>query len=212
MYLDDANAPAFYAGRQSAYPVGRLLLGAWRSSRLSLGHFVMTVGYRNAAKGCRALDVWLQAGEGPQELLTRVAASPWAPPVEELACALDLSRRQRVAEQVRTAERAFRPLVQVRPAERRPSSITLHGLCGGTARLTRWLPEDVGQWTAEAQDAAVRAFAADFRQRFGERRGQRLRACRDAGQQEAGECQPQGAAAPHNLHAVHTALVAVWIR
>ena len=29
--------------------------------------------------------------------------------------------------------------------------------------------EDVGQWTAEAQDAAVRAFAADFRQRFGER-------------------------------------------
>jgi hypothetical protein len=169
MHSNQSALPVCYAGRQSAYPIGALLLEAWRMSRLSLGHFVTAIGYGNAAKGCRAFDTWLESGEGSSTLLDRLGTSPWAPPADRILQAVEATRRQCLAERDERARLAFRPMVQVRPRERRPSSITLHGLCGGTARLTRVLPDDVAERPVEVQDRHVRAFAEDFSRRFGDR-------------------------------------------
>ena len=54
-----APVDAYYRGRRTQYPIGALLLDAWRRSGLPLGRFVSALGYRNLAGGCRAFDAWL---------------------------------------------------------------------------------------------------------------------------------------------------------
>ena len=157
--------PHSYAGRTSRTPVGRLLLSAWRAHGASLGRFLASIGYGNVPKGCRAFDAWLQTGDGPTILLDRLLASPWAPATRDVEEALSATRLQRAE----AAVRAFRPMVQVYTEHRRPTGITLHGLCGGTGRVTRWLDATITQASDEEQDAQVRAFAAAYTRCFGPR-------------------------------------------
>ena len=80
-----------------------------------------------------------------------------------------LGTTDQALQRAEAAVRAFRPMVQVYTEHRRPTGITLHGLCGGTGRVTRWLDATITQASDEEQDAQVRAFAAAYTRCFGPR-------------------------------------------
>ena len=132
-----APVDAYYRGRRTQYPIGALLLDAWRRSDLPLGRFVSALGYRNLAGGCRAFDAWLAHGAGLADLLRKLQQSPWAVSAASLDEALNASADQRAAEQRAAAEAAFRPMVQARPELSRPTAITFFALLGGPRLFTR---------------------------------------------------------------------------
>lgn len=145
-----------YRTRQSPYPVGTLLLAAWRRSGQSLGRFLAALGYGNVAGGCRAFDEWVTTGGGSEALIERFAQSPWAPEPAALATALLETQAQLATERDAEARKKFRPMIQARPEWRVPGSIMLFGLTGGYRRETCYLPASFAEWDSIDQDAAVR--------------------------------------------------------
>ena len=58
---------------QGAYPISRFLRQIITDSGLRRSEFVHAIGYKNAAKGLRRLDEWLENGSGDEGCLQRMA-------------------------------------------------------------------------------------------------------------------------------------------
>jgi hypothetical protein len=139
--------------RTSNYPLGQLLLECLYKSQLSIGRFVLAVGYRNLNNGVRAFDGILQGGYPDQVFIGRLCASPLAPDAVRLKEAINqtlaiLKEEEKIAEEAKSAinKAIFRPFFQAIPEEKAPSQISLFAFTGGHSRYTHYLPDDFHKW------------------------------------------------------------------
>lgn len=66
----------------SDYPISRLIALIITDSGLRRSEFVQAIGYKNAAKGLRRLDEWLQNGSGDEGCLQRMVDALHPDPAE----------------------------------------------------------------------------------------------------------------------------------
>ena len=149
--------------RSSQYPIGKLLISTLKNSGLTIGPFVEAIGYRNSSKGVRAFDAVLEYGVPTDVFLKRLTSSPLAPNPEELRRALEESQEmvERERHEWLLAEKEqerhlFRPFVQGIPEWPVPSPIFAFCLTGGHSSYTVSLPEEILNWTEDAQDRYVK--------------------------------------------------------
>lgn len=155
--------------RYSDYPIGKALLEAMADSGLSSHDFFCEIGYRNVTKAMRALDEWLQRGDGNPVLLERLQASRLAIPAETFAELLaanqvmvDAARLQQAQAAEQRARERFVPRLAVIPEFSRPTcSITIFALMGGNERYNHNLPPDIATWPLEAQLTHVKQLAQE---------------------------------------------------
>ncbi len=161
--------------RYSKYPVGQALLVAMAHSGLGCREFFLAIGYRNLSKAMRALDDWLQQGEGSTSLIERLQASRFAIPADEFATALAANEIMVAARKLRQAkeeeERArasFVPLLEVIAERTYPETgVTIFIIGGGNSRYNMLLPPDIVSWPEEAQLAHVRQLVRESYARHG---------------------------------------------
>jgi len=84
--------------RISHYAISRLLGRMVEQSALSRSAFVQSLGYKNVAKGLRALDHWLETAQGPGFVLENLVKNHHLDPVV-LRNALEETGRQRGREE-----------------------------------------------------------------------------------------------------------------
>jgi hypothetical protein len=112
------------------YPISRFLQQIITDSRLRRSEFVHAIGYKNAAKGLRRLDEWLENGSGDEGFLQRIVDT-FHPDPGELERALAETERIHQLEQdgvVREIEererRRFKPFVWVETEDGAHSFLT----------------------------------------------------------------------------------------
>lgn len=151
------------ATRTSEYPIGKLILRCIEESGLSVGKFVLAIGYGNPDKGVRALDSLLHYGSTNPVFFERLTSSQYAPNPEELGKVqqeteeiLKEERRLEAIRQEAEDRAAFRPYVQGVPELQRPTSITCYAFTGGASRFTIELPPAWSSWSPAARQTCVK--------------------------------------------------------
>ena len=136
--------------RISHYAISRLLGRMVEQSALSRSAFVQSLGYKNVAKGLRALDHWLETAQGPGFVLENLVKNHHLDPVV-LRNALEETGRQRrrEEEQARIAQEKhdrehFRPYVYVETSPSPPASIAIRAFIGMAMKFIRLTGMPVG--------------------------------------------------------------------
>ena len=136
--------------RTSEYAISRLLGHIVEQSGLSRSAFVQSLGYKNVAKGLRALDAWLETAHGSGFVLENLVKVHHLDPVV-LRNALEETgrRRRRQEEQASIAQEKhdrehFRPYVFVETNPSRPVSIAIAAFIGMAMKFVRLTGRPVG--------------------------------------------------------------------
>lgn len=163
--------------RCSDYPVGQALLAAIFHSGLGCREFFLAIGYRNLSKAMRALDDWLQQGEGSMTLIERLQASRFTIPADEFVAVwaanqfmVDTRKLRQAQEAEERARADFVPLLEVIAERPYPDTgVTIFIIVGGNSRYNILLPLDIADWPEEAQLAHVRQLIRESYARHGGR-------------------------------------------
>ena len=115
---------------QGAYPISRFLRQIITDSCLRRSEFVQAIGYKNAAKGLRRLDEWLENGSGDKGCLQKIidAFHPDPAELENALAETERIHQREHDEAVREIEererRRFKPFVWVHTADGAHSFLT----------------------------------------------------------------------------------------
>src|ERR1035437_7835838 len=118
---------------QGAYPISRFLRQIITDSGLRRSEFVHAIGYKNAAKGLRRLDEWLENGSGDEGCLQRMVDALHPDPAELENALVETERihQREHDEAVREIEqrerRRFKPFVWVHTVDGAHSFLTALG-------------------------------------------------------------------------------------
>jgi hypothetical protein len=115
---------------QGAYPISRFLRQTITDSGLCRSEFVQAIGYKNAAKGLRRLDEWLQNGSGDEGCLQKIidAFHPDPTALEHALVETERIHQREHDEAVREIEererRRFKPFVWIHTVDGAHSFLT----------------------------------------------------------------------------------------
>jgi hypothetical protein len=114
----------------SDYPISRLIARIITDSGLHRSEFVQAIGYKNAAKGLRRLDEWLQNGSGDEGCLQKIidAFHPDPTALEHALAETERIHHREQDDAVREIEererRRFKPFVWVHTVDGAHSFLT----------------------------------------------------------------------------------------
>lgn len=137
----------------SRHAVSQFISRVHQNSGLRRSEFIRALGYRNVTGGLRALDQWLDHGEGHDSLLDRIRQM-YPLDREELDAALAVTRTAMARERETLEREQFRPFIHVLGESRIPSSITLFAVTGGRWNLIE-IPENLAKLSFAEQIPAL---------------------------------------------------------
>jgi hypothetical protein len=141
------------------YPISLLIARTIANSGLRRSEFVQAIGYKNAAKGLRRLDEWLEGGSGDDGCLQRIVGTSHLDPVElEQALAETEAIHQREQTEARSEieereRRRFKPFIWVETEDGAHSFLT--AIAERQLKVLH-LPDAFEQLSEPAKLAAVR--------------------------------------------------------
>jgi hypothetical protein len=145
-------------------PLGAILYATFIESQLKLPEFVAEIGYRNIAKGIRALQSFVNTGTGNHLFLERIQASRFTLDADVLLDALTRTDQQLYAEREeerakveRELETNFRPALYAVPKLDPSAQITLYAITSEFDTSCSPLPSSIGLWPTEKQYEFVQA-------------------------------------------------------
>jgi hypothetical protein len=124
------DAPLENIMSQGAYPISRLLQRIIAGSGLRRSEFVQAIGYKNATKGLRRLDEWLEDGSGDDGCLQKIidAFHPDPLELEHALAETERIRQNEHDEAIRGIEdrerRRFRPFIWIETEDGAHSFLT----------------------------------------------------------------------------------------
>jgi len=140
-----------------------LLLEAVTTADIPAHEVFLALGYRNLHTGFRALDRWVNHGEGHDSLLERIQASPYRidPTILEAAWAENEAlvaedKRQEHARREEARRKAFRPHVRAITQFLSSSQARFFAMIGRSYRCIVFLPDDIAGRPLEEQERLVR--------------------------------------------------------
>lgn len=159
----------------SNYPLGQLLIAIFNQSGLNLPRFVEAIGYRNVNNGIRGFQRFLSTGFGPSLLLSRLAASRYAPHPDALTFVAQQHMEQFNQELylqhgfgAEDFEEEFRPFLHAVPALPDVENISFFAQSGEFSRYTIRFQRKVALLPADEQYKMVKG---KVRRHYRETRG-----------------------------------------